>query len=66
MLDSLGAKTTKNYLVVFENNAVLTAPGGLPLTAAIVSFDKGKIGFRLTATSASMHSMATSSSRSPQ
>lgn len=44
MLDSLGAKTTKNYLVVFENNAVLTAPGGLPLTAAIVSFDKGKIG----------------------
>lgn len=43
ILDSLGAKTPQRYMIAFENPAQLRAPGGAPLSAAILDFDKGKM-----------------------
>lgn len=43
ILDSLGAKTPQKYMIAFENPAQLRAPGGAPLSAAILEFDKGKM-----------------------
>ena len=43
ILDALGAKTPQSYMIALENPAQLRAPGGAPLSATIVSFDKGKM-----------------------
>lgn len=43
ILDALGAKTPQKYMIAFENPAQLRAPGGAPLSAAILQFDKGKM-----------------------
>lgn len=43
ILDALGANGPQNYMIAFENPAQLRAPGGAPLSAAIVAFDQGKM-----------------------
>lgn len=43
VLDALGANGPKRYLIPLQNNAQLRASGGAPLSAVVVSFDKGKI-----------------------
>lgn len=43
ILNALGAKTPQKYMIAFENPAQLRAPGGAPLSAAILEFDKGKM-----------------------
>lgn len=43
ILDSLGAKSPQKYMLAFENPAQLRAPGGAPLSAAILEFNKGKM-----------------------
>ena len=43
ILDALGAKSSQKYMIAFENPAQLRAPGGAPLSAAILQFDNGKM-----------------------
>ena len=43
ILDALGAKSPQEYMIAFENPAQLRAPGGAPLSAAILQFDNGKM-----------------------
>lgn len=43
ILDALGAKSPQKYMIAFENPAQLRAPGGAPLSAAILQFDQGKM-----------------------
>lgn len=41
--DLLGAQTTRNYLVVFQNNAEVRATGGLPGALSVLTVQDGKI-----------------------
>lgn len=43
VLDALGANGERNFLVPLLNDAQLRASGGAPLSAAIVSFNQGKL-----------------------
>lgn len=62
----LGAQTTRNYLLIIQNNAETRASGGIPGALAVLSLDKGALSLGSQASASDIGVMSPIVSLDPQ